>query len=61
MLALEIYNIVNKINIKVAILVTLHQITNQLKLLPILLIVYIDLYFFYKCLIKLESTKKKVL
>lgn len=60
-LTLEIYGMVNEIDIEVAILTMLHQITNQLKLPLISLIVCINLYSFYKCFIKLESIKEKCL
>jgi hypothetical protein len=58
-LALEIYSIVNSFNIGIAIATTLRIITKRLGLLVIPLIIYIDLYSLYKCLVKLRITKEK--
>jgi hypothetical protein len=52
---------VRKINIIFVISIILKIIIDQLKLIVILIIIYIDLYFFYKYLIKLGTTKKKYL
>jgi hypothetical protein len=56
---LEIYKIVNKVNIVIAIRITLKIITDQFKPFIIPTIVYTDLYSLYKCLVKLSTTKKK--
>jgi hypothetical protein len=58
-LALEIYRIVNGFNIGIAITTTLRIVTKQLRLPTISLVIYTDLYFLYKCLVKLRTTKKK--
>lgn len=58
-LASEIYGMVNRVDIGDALLAMLRQITDQLKLPPILFIVCTDLYALYKCFVKLGSTKKK--
>ncbi|KAF1967600.1 hypothetical protein BU23DRAFT_583769 [Bimuria novae-zelandiae CBS 107.79] len=58
-LALEIYSIVSSVNIAIAILTTLKIIIERLGLPSIPLVVYIDLYLLYKCLVKLGTTNKK--
>lgn len=58
-LALEIYGIVNGFNIGIAIATTLRMITERLRLPTIPLVIYIDLYSLYECLIKLRITKEK--
>ena len=58
-LALEIYGIIARVDIAYTISTTLRMIINQLNLLTIPMIVYIDLYSLYKCLIKLRTTKEK--
>ncbi|KAF1977282.1 hypothetical protein BU23DRAFT_453457, partial [Bimuria novae-zelandiae CBS 107.79] len=60
-LALEIYSIVSSVNITITILITLKIIIERLGLLLIILIIYIDLYLLYKCLVKLSTTNKKFL
>ena len=59
MLVLEIYNIIGDINMAIAIGTTLQIIIDQLILLTILIIIYIDLYSLYECLVKLGTTKEK--
>jgi hypothetical protein len=49
------------IDIIYAISSILKLITTQLKLPDIVTIVYTDLYSFYKCLVKLGTTKKNAL
>jgi hypothetical protein len=49
------------IDIVFAISITLKIIINQLGLIVVLIIVYINLYSFYKYLVKLKTTKKKYL
>ncbi|KAF1972743.1 hypothetical protein BU23DRAFT_580830 [Bimuria novae-zelandiae CBS 107.79] len=58
-LALEIYNIVSGVNIAITILTTLKIITERLGLSSIPLVVCIDLYSLYKCLVKLGTTNEK--
>jgi hypothetical protein len=58
-LTLEIYSIVNSFNISIAIITTLRIITECLSLLVILLVICTNLYFLYKCLVKLRTTKEK--
>jgi hypothetical protein len=43
----------------IAINITVKIITNQLKLLPMPIIVYTDSYLLYECLVKLRTTKEK--
>ena len=50
---------VGKVNIAVAIGITLKMITDQLKLPAIPIIIYTDLYSLYKCLVKLNTIKEK--
>ena len=59
MLILKIYNMINNINIIIAIKITLQMIINQLILPTILIIIYINLYLLYECLVKLRMIKKK--
>ena len=59
MLALKIYGIVVGADLAYTIGLTLTKITNQLDLPTVLIIVYIDLYSLYKCLVKLGTTKEK--
>jgi hypothetical protein len=58
-LALEIYSIVNSFDIGIAIATTLRMITERLRLPAIPLVICIDLYLLYKCLVKLRTTKEK--
>lgn len=58
-LASEIYSIIFGINIRSYILSILQIIIIDLNFSEILLIVYTDLYWLYKYLIKLETTKEK--
>ncbi|KAK1496352.1 hypothetical protein CCUS01_02697, partial [Colletotrichum cuscutae] len=58
-LVLEVYNIINSINLAYTILIILKKIINRLKFLLILIIVYINSYLLYKYLIKLRTTKEQ--
>jgi len=58
-LALEIYGIVNGVNIAIAIGTTLKMIIDQLELSIIPTIVCTDLYSLYEYLVKLGTTKEK--
>jgi hypothetical protein len=58
-LASEIYSIVNSFDIGIAIVTTLRIITGCLRLPAIPLVIYIDLYLLYECLVKLRTTKEK--
>jgi hypothetical protein len=59
MLALEIYAIAHEINIAIAIGTTITKIANRLNIAKIPIIVCTNFFFFYECLMKLETTKKK--
>ena len=59
MLALEIYTIIHNINIGIIIESTVNIIAIKLGILKILIIVYIDLFSLYECLVKLGTTKEK--
>jgi hypothetical protein len=50
---------VARINIVILISTTLRIIIKQLKLPPILAIVYIDLFLLYEYIVKLRTTKEK--
>ena len=56
---LKIYGIVGGVNIVITIRTTLKIIINWLKLLIISIIIYTDLYSFYKYLVKLNTIKEK--
>jgi hypothetical protein len=58
-LALEIYDMVGEINILFTIGFTLTIIIKQLGLFTIPIIVYIDFYSLYECLVKLGIIKEK--
>jgi hypothetical protein len=57
----EVYGIVASTNLTYTLSQTLAKITNQLGLLIIPIIVCIDSYLLYECLIKLSITKEKQL
>jgi hypothetical protein len=50
---------VGGVNIVIAIRTTLKIITDWLEFPAISIIVYTDLYFLYKCLVKLSTIKEK--
>jgi len=58
-LASEIYRIVGRINMAIAIGITLKMITDQLKFPIIPIIMCTNLYSLYKCLVKLGTMKEK--
>jgi hypothetical protein len=58
-LALEIYGIVNSFDIGIAIATTLRMIIERLGLPAIPLVICIDSYSLYECLVKLGTTKEK--
>jgi len=58
-LALEIYGMVDRVNIVIAIGTTLKIITDRLKLPVIPIIVYTNSYSLYEYLVKLSTTKEK--
>jgi hypothetical protein len=60
-LALEVYAIAYEINIAIVIGTTITKIANRLNVAKVLIIVYINFFFFYECLVKLGTTKKKKL
>ncbi|UQC84906.1 uncharacterized protein CLUP02_10402, partial [Colletotrichum lupini] len=58
-LALEVYSIINNINLSYTILIILKKITNRISLLLILTVIYTDSYSLYKYLVKLGIIKEK--
>ena len=56
---LKIYKIVGRVNIVIAIKITLKIITDWFKLSVIPIIVYTNLYSLYKYLVKLSTIKEK--
>jgi hypothetical protein len=58
-LAFEVYEMINDVDIRVIIETTVDLITDQLKLLKALIIVCTDSYSLYECLVKLAITKEK--
>jgi hypothetical protein len=60
-LILEIYGIIRGVNIAKVVNTIINIIIKQLrsKYTKILIIVYIDSYSLYKCLVKLGTTKEK--
>jgi hypothetical protein len=58
-LALEIYGIVRGVDIVLAMNSTIQMIIQQLDIPPPPIIVCIDLYLLYECLVKLRTTKEK--
>ena len=56
---LEIYRIVSRVNIAIAIRTTLKIIIDRLELPVIPIIVYTNLYSLYKYLVKLSTIKEK--
>jgi hypothetical protein len=59
MLTLKIYGMIGGVDISFAISSTLTIIIKQLRLLIIPIIVYIDSYSLYECLVKLGTIKEK--
>jgi hypothetical protein len=59
MLALKIYNIVEGVNIAIAINITIKIITKQLRFSQTLIVIYTNLYLLYECLVKLSITQEK--
>ena len=58
-MALEIYRIVGRVNMVIAIGTTLKIIIDRLELPIIPTIIYTNLYSLYKCLVKLSTIKEK--
>jgi hypothetical protein len=58
-LALEIYGMIGGVDMSFTIGSTLTMIIKQLRFPTIPIIVYIDFYSFYECLVKLGITKEK--
>jgi hypothetical protein len=56
---LEIYKIVSRVNIEIAIGTTLKMIIDRLKIPAIPIIIYTNLYSLYKYLVKLSTIKEK--
>jgi hypothetical protein len=58
-LALEIYSIIESVNIIITINTIIKIITKQLRFSQTLIVVYTNLYLLYKCLVKLSITQRK--
>jgi hypothetical protein len=59
MLASEIYNIIESVDIAIVINTTIKIITEQLGFPQTLIVVCTNLYLLYKCLVKLSITQEK--
>jgi hypothetical protein len=59
MLALKIYNIIKGVNIVIVINIIIKIIIKQLRSLQTLIVICINLYLLYKCLVKLSITQEK--
>ena len=59
MLALELYAIIIRIDILIALLSIINMIINKLEIKQLLIIICIDFFLLYKCIIKLNTTKEK--
>ncbi|PVH68173.1 hypothetical protein DL98DRAFT_441815, partial [Cadophora sp. DSE1049] len=59
-LASELYTIIARVNILIFLATTTNIITNKLGFLKLITIICTDFLFFYKCIIKLGTTKKNV-
>jgi hypothetical protein len=58
-LASEVYAIAYEVDIAIAIGITITKIANRLGVTRVLIIVCTNSFFFYECLVKLGTTKKK--
>ena len=58
-LALKLYAIVIRIDILITLLSIINIIINKFKIKQLLTIIYINSFLLYKCIIKLNITKKK--
>jgi hypothetical protein len=61
MLALKVYVMAYKIDITIAIGITIIKIADRLGVARILIIVCTNFFFFYECLVKFGTIKKKKL
>ena len=61
MLASEIYDMANGVDIGFAITATVNMIMKQINLPPIPLVVCTDSYSLYECIVKLGTTREKSL
>ena len=59
MLALELYAIVAKVDILIALLSTINIITNKFGIKQLPTIIYTDSLSLYECIVKLGITKEK--
>jgi len=59
MLALKLYAIIARINILIALSNIINMITNKLKIRQLLIIICINSFLLYKCIIKLGTIKEK--
>jgi len=61
MLALELYAMITRIDMLIALSSIINIIINKLKIKQLLIIIYINFLLLYKCIVKLGITKEKCL
>ena len=59
MLALELYIMITRVDILITLLSIINIITNKFGIKQLLIVIYIDSLLLYKCIVKLNTTKKK--
>ena len=59
MLALELYVIIAEIDILIALSSIINIIIDKLEIKQLLIVVYIDFFLLYKCIVKLDIIKEK--
>jgi len=59
MLALELYVIIAEIDILIALSSIINIIIDKLEIKQLLIVIYIDFFLLYKCIVKLDIIKEK--